>query len=63
MKDDVIPLSEPIVLRTNRVVREVHIRKGSYVHIPIEGVNYIKDVWGEDALSFKSVSARLCPLR
>ncbi|KAL5495647.1 hypothetical protein ACEPAI_1110 [Sanghuangporus weigelae] len=53
MKDEVIPLSEPIMLRTNEFVREVHIRKGSYVHIPIEGLNYSKDIWGEDALVFK----------
>ncbi|KAH8120630.1 cytochrome P450 [Phellopilus nigrolimitatus] len=53
MRDDVIPLSEPLVLRTNERVSEVHIRKGSYVHIPIEGLNYSKDIWGEDALFFK----------
>ncbi|KAL5534617.1 hypothetical protein ACEPAG_1080 [Sanghuangporus baumii] len=53
MKDEVIPLSEPIMLRTNEFVREVHIRKGSYVHIPIEGLNYSKDIWGEDALVFR----------
>ena len=43
------------MLRTNEFVREVRIRKGSYVHIPIEGLNYNKDIWGEDALIFKSV--------
>ncbi|KAJ4473900.1 cytochrome P450 [Lentinula aciculospora] len=53
VKDDVIPLSEPILLRSNKVVTGVHIRKGSFVHVPIEGMNYIKDVWGDDALSFK----------
>ncbi|THH12146.1 hypothetical protein EW145_g165 [Phellinidium pouzarii] len=52
MKDDLIPLSQPVVLRTNEIVNEVRIRKGSYIHIPIEGLNYSKDIWGEDALVF-----------
>ncbi|EJD04362.1 cytochrome P450 [Fomitiporia mediterranea MF3/22] len=52
MKDEVIPLSVPVTLRTNEIVTAVRIRKGSYVHIPIEGLNYSKDIWGEDALLF-----------
>lgn len=52
-KDDYIPLSSPTVLRTNEEVSSVHIRKGSYIHIPIEGLNYSKDLWGPDALSFR----------
>ncbi|KAI5119934.1 hypothetical protein M0805_000899 [Coniferiporia weirii] len=51
-KDDLIPLSQPLLLRTNELVSEVRIRKGSFVHIPIEGLNYSKDIWGEDALVF-----------
>ena len=53
MEDDMIPLSHPIKLRDGTVMREVHIRKGSYVHIPIEGLNMSKDIWGEDALIFE----------
>ena len=53
MEDDMIPLSHPIKLRNGTVMREVHIRKGSYVHIPIEGLNMNKDIWGEDALTFE----------
>ena len=53
MKDDVIPLSYPVKLRDGTVTPEVHIRKGSYVHIPIEGLNMSKDIWGEDALIFE----------
>lgn len=53
MKDDVIPLSHPIKLRDGTVVHEVPIRKGSYVHIPIEGLNMSKDIWGEGALRFE----------
>ena len=53
MEDDAIPLSHPVVLRDGTVAREAYIRKGSYVHIPIEGLNMSKDIWGEDALIFK----------
>ena len=53
MEDDAIPLSHPIELRDGTVIQEVHIRKGSYVHIPIEGLNMSKDIWGKDALIFE----------
>ena len=53
MEDDAIPLSHPIELRDGTVMQEVHIRKGSYVHIPIEGLNMSKDIWGKDALIFE----------
>lgn len=52
-KDDIIPLSEPMVLRDGTVTREIKIRKGSYIHIPIEGLNTSKDLWGDDAHEFK----------
>ena len=51
-QDDMIPLSEPVTLRTGEVVDSIRIRKGSYVHIPIEGINYNKSIWGDDALQF-----------
>ena len=53
MEDDMIPLSRPVKLRDGRIMQEVHIRKGSYVHIPIEGLNMNKDIWGKDALIFE----------
>ena len=53
MEDDAIPLSYPIKLRDGTVMREVHIRKGSYVHIPIEGLNTSKEIWGGDAQIFE----------
>ena len=53
MQNDTIPLSEPLTLRTGEIVDHVRIRKGSYVHIPIEGLHYSKEVWGEDALEFR----------
>ncbi|EGO02814.1 hypothetical protein SERLA73DRAFT_84668 [Serpula lacrymans var. lacrymans S7.3] len=54
-QDDTIPISSPIVLRNGTVVQageEIPIRKGSYVHIPIEGLNMSADIWGEDARTF-----------
>lgn len=55
MKDEIVPLSEPTTLQSGERVNQVHIRKGSYVHIPIEGLNYSKEIWGDDALVFKFV--------
>ncbi|KAA1468405.1 cytochrome P450 [Dentipellis sp. KUC8613] len=50
--DDHIPLSQPTVLRDGTATTHIRIKKGSYVHIPIEGLNTSKDVWGEDAREF-----------
>lgn len=57
-KDDTIPISSPIVLRDGTEIKTtdgIHIRKGTYVHIPIEGLNMSKDIWGDDAREFKYV--------
>jgi cytochrome P450 len=54
--DDLIPISHPIELRDGTTVPaggHIHIRKGSYVHIPIEGLNLSEDLWGKDARVFK----------
>lgn len=54
-RDDNIPISSPIVLRNGTIIQPgetIHIRKGSYVHIPIEALNFSTDIWGEDARIF-----------
>ncbi|KAG6857646.1 hypothetical protein H0H87_010214 [Tephrocybe sp. NHM501043] len=54
--DDQIPVSHPVVLQDGTVVEKggsISIRKGSYIHIPIEGLNFSTDIWGSDALEFK----------
>lgn len=54
--DDLIPVSSPVVLRNGQIIQTdecIRIRKGSYVHIPIEGLNYDSSVWGPDARQFK----------
>jgi cytochrome P450 len=56
MADTYVPVSRPITLSTGEIIHKdecLEIRKGSYVHIPIESLNYSEDLWGSDALDFK----------
>ncbi|KAJ7748493.1 cytochrome P450 [Mycena maculata] len=53
--DDLIPVSHPVVLRNGKIIREqehIRIHKGSFVHIPLEGINLSEDIWGSDARQF-----------
>ncbi|KAJ7151604.1 cytochrome P450 [Mycena filopes] len=53
--DDLIPVSSPVVLRNGKVIHEdghIRIRKGSFVHIPVEGINLAEEIWGPDAREF-----------
>ncbi|KAJ6501513.1 cytochrome P450 [Mycena vitilis] len=53
--DDLIPISSPVVLRNGKTIREneyVRIRKGSFVHVPCEGINMAEEIWGSDARQF-----------
>ncbi|KAF7306436.1 Cytochrome P450 [Mycena indigotica] len=53
--DDLIPISSPVTLRDGTVVTEtehIRIRKGTFVHIPLEGINMSEDIWGSDAQTF-----------
>jgi cytochrome P450 len=54
--DDLIPVSHPVEMRDGTTIPaggHIHIRKGSYVHIPIEGLNLSEAIWGKDARVFK----------
>lgn len=57
-RDDVVPVSAPLKRTTpnGRVVEEqVHqivVPKGTFIHVPIEGFNLDKGLWGETALKF-----------
>jgi hypothetical protein len=59
LKDDVIPISEPLKYESGkwkdkeRHVDGIRIAKGEYIHVPIEGFNLAKHVWGEDAYEFQ----------
>jgi len=53
--DDLIPISSPVTLRSGKIIREngyLRIRKGSFVHIPVEGLNMTEEIWGSDARQF-----------
>ncbi|KAL0576380.1 hypothetical protein V5O48_005601 [Marasmius crinis-equi] len=55
-KDDLIPVSDTVVMKDGTVIPAgggFRIRKGSYIHIPIEGLNYSRDIWGADAHEFR----------
>ena len=53
MRDDEIPTSEAVKMRDGSVKWGVKIRKGQFIHIPVESMNCDKGVWGEDAWAFK----------
>ncbi|KDQ54074.1 hypothetical protein JAAARDRAFT_38679 [Jaapia argillacea MUCL 33604] len=53
MRDDVIPLSTPIVDKDGKSLSEIRICKGDTVFIPILAVNRSKLLWGEDGFEFK----------
>jgi cytochrome P450 len=57
-QNDTIPISSPVVLRDGTKITPsegIFIRKGSYVHIPVEGLNMSEEIWGKDAREFKYV--------
>ncbi|CAE7181258.1 unnamed protein product [Rhizoctonia solani] len=63
-KDDIIPVSTPVRNENGETSKAwvqnvktsaaggIPIRKGEFVQIPIEGMNLLKSVWGEDAHEF-----------
>lgn len=54
MEDDIIPTAEPVRMSDGTVNKDgVRIKKGTYVHIALEGMNMVRDVWGEDAAEFR----------
>ncbi|KAH0827919.1 hypothetical protein J3R83DRAFT_3552 [Lanmaoa asiatica] len=54
-QDDEIPTSYPVHLRDGSISdeRSIHIRKGDFVHVPIEAFNLDKEIWGENAWEFE----------
>jgi len=43
-QDDVLPVSKG--------GEDIHIRKGTLVHVPIEAMNLDREIWGKDGWSF-----------
>jgi cytochrome P450 len=48
-KDDVMPLSEPVVTKDGRVIQEITVSKGQTVRCSVRAYNRLQSVWGEDA--------------
>jgi cytochrome P450 len=42
-QDDVLPASKG---------EGIHIRKGTFVHVPVEGMNLDREIWGKDGWAF-----------
>jgi len=54
-QDDEIPTMYPVYKRNGTVAegqRSVMVRKGSFVHVAVEGFNLDKAIWGDDAWEF-----------
>ena len=61
-KDDQVPTLYPVRDYHGNIMdgkRSVTVPKGTFVHIPIEGFNLDKELWGEDAWEFKSILSSL----
>lgn len=65
MRDDDVPVSFPVWEKQEdgsfkeglSGTGSVRVPKGSFVHVPVEGFNLDKGVWGEDAWKFKCVAS------
>ncbi|KAK0492742.1 hypothetical protein EDD18DRAFT_1079270, partial [Armillaria luteobubalina] len=57
-RDDVLPLSKPIVTRSGKVLHELPIPEGTCIIISIAGCNRNKDVFGAGAHTFNPEMAR-----
>ncbi|KAJ8482004.1 hypothetical protein ONZ51_g5636 [Trametes cubensis] len=53
LKDDVIPVSEPIVDRNGNTQHEIRIAKGNRAIFSILAVHHSTSIWGDDALEFR----------
>lgn len=53
MRDDEIPTRDAVKMRDGSVKYGIKIRKGQFVHIPVESMNLDREVWGEDSWLFK----------
>lgn len=59
MQDDVVPVSTPIKRKAKdgsvllEEVKSILVPKGTFIHVPIEGFNLDKELWGESAWEFK----------
>ncbi|EIM79122.1 cytochrome P450 [Stereum hirsutum FP-91666 SS1] len=52
-KDDVFPLSKPIISKSGKVLHEVFVPKGTRLVAAVAAYNRSKEVWGVDASEFR----------
>ncbi|KAI9573309.1 cytochrome P450 [Boletus coccyginus] len=52
-RDDVLPLSKPILTESGDMINEIFVPKGTEIVVSIAAYNRDKDLWGEDAHEFK----------
>ncbi|RDX57275.1 cytochrome P450 [Lentinus brumalis] len=49
VKDDILPLSEPIITTTGEEIHAIPIKAGQWFNVSVAGYNRLRSVWGEDA--------------
>ncbi|RXW23194.1 hypothetical protein EST38_g2664 [Candolleomyces aberdarensis] len=52
LQDDVLPLAQPITLKSGKVVNKLPIPKGTKIYASVGGYNMNPGVWGDDAHIF-----------
>lgn len=58
-RDDMVPVSSPLKRKTpdgkvlQEDVKQIAVPKGTFIHVPIEGFQLDKEIWGESAWSFE----------
>jgi len=52
-KDDILPLSKPIVGLSGKIYKDLPVPAGTVVTVSTVGCNLNKDVWGPDAYEFR----------
>lgn len=52
-KDDVIPLSQPITLKSGKTISNIEVKQGDSFFIPMVAFNQNAQVWGPDVMSFR----------
>lgn len=53
MTDDEIPLSEEMIMRDGSIEKTFKVKKGQWIHLPLEATSIDRTIWGEDAWEFK----------
>ncbi|KAJ3820355.1 cytochrome P450 [Lentinula raphanica] len=52
LQDDVIPLMQPLEIKTGRRLTSVSIKAGQVFHIPLTALNVSLQIWGDNAAQF-----------